>query len=83
MKDEKDKQGKIRPRRGMLVATVTEMIGEGVGGGEGRVVRREMVVNRTSEGEVTLSAKSAALIATFVVANMVVSVVTRPPSSQR
>jgi hypothetical protein len=40
-----------KPRRGMRVATVTEMIGDGVGGGEGRVVSREMVVNRTIEGE--------------------------------
>lgn len=76
MKDEKDRQDKIRARRGTRVATTTEVMGEGEGGSGGRVVKREMVVNRTSEGESTLSTKSVGLIATLVVANMIVSIVT-------
>lgn len=60
------------------MATVTGVIGEGVGDGEGRAVSREMVVNRTIEGEMTLSMKSAISVAEFVAANvMVVGVVNR------
>lgn len=51
------------------------VIGDGEGGGEGRVMSREKVVNSTIEGEMTLSAKSAVSVAEFVVANMVFSVV--------
>jgi hypothetical protein len=61
-------------------------MGDGEGGGEGRFVKSEMVASRMSEGEITLSVKSAVLIATFVAANMVVvsCVVTVMPSkSQR
>ena len=60
------------------MATVTGVIGDGVSDGEGRAVSREMVVNRTIEGEMTLSMKSAIWVAEFVAANiMVVGVVTR------
>jgi hypothetical protein len=60
------------------VATVTGVIGDGVGDGEGRAVSIEMVVNRTIEGEMTLSRKSAISVAELVAANiMVVGVVTR------
>ena len=50
----------------------TEVIGEGDGGGKGRMVRREIVANRTSEGDSILSTKSGVLIATVVAANMIV-----------
>jgi len=76
IKDEKERHVKIRPRRGVRAATVTATIGDGEGGGEGRAVRRESVVNRTSEGERTLRMSSVGSIATVVAANMVVSVVT-------
>jgi hypothetical protein len=60
------------------VATVTGVIGDGVGDGECRAVSIEMVVKRTIEGEMTLSMKSAISVAEFVAANiMVVGVVTR------
>jgi hypothetical protein len=59
------------------VATVTGVIGDGVSDGEGRAVSREMVVNRTIEGEMTLSMKSATSVAECVAANIVVGVVTR------
>lgn len=60
------------------MATVTGVIGDGVGDGEGRAVSIEMVVNRTIEGEMTLSRKSAISVAELVAANiMVVGVVTR------
>lgn len=62
------------------MATVTEMIGEGAAGVEGRVLRREIVVNRMIEGEMTLSMKRAVLLATSVAANMFVSIVTGLPS---
>jgi hypothetical protein len=62
----------------MRVATVTGVIGDGVSDDEGRVVSREMVVNRTIEGEMTLSARSATSVVECVAANiMVVGVVTR------
>jgi hypothetical protein len=61
----------------MRAATVIGVIGDGKGGGEGRVVSREMVVNRTIEGEMILSVKSAVSLAEFVAANMVASVVAR------
>jgi hypothetical protein len=50
----------------------TEVIGEGDGGGKGLMVRREIVANRTSEGDSILSTKSGVLIATVVAANMIV-----------
>ena len=56
----------------MRAATVTAVIDDGVDGGEGRFVKREIVVSRMSEGEMTLSVKSAVSIAVFVVASMVV-----------
>jgi len=52
---------------------VTGVIGDGVGDGEGRVVNREMVVNRTIEGEMTLSMKSAVSVAEFVGVNIMCS----------
>lgn len=55
------------------MATVTGVIGDGVGDGEGRVVNREMVVNRTIEGEMTLSMKSAVSVAEFVGVNIMCS----------
>ncbi len=58
----------------MRVATVTGVIGDGVGEGEGRVVNREMVVNKTIEGEMSLSMRSAVSVAENV---MIVSVVAR------
>jgi hypothetical protein len=51
------------------------VMGDGEGGGEGRVMNREIVVNSTIEGEMTLSVKSAVSVAEFVAANMVFSVV--------
>ena len=57
------------------MATVTGVIGDGVGDGEGRAVSREMVANRTIEGEMTLSMRSATSVAEFVF--MIVGVVTR------
>ena len=54
------------------MATVIGVIGDGDGGGGGRVVSRELVVNRTIEGEMTLSMRSAVSVAA---ANMVGSVV--------
>lgn len=58
------------------MATVTRVIGDGVGDNEGRVVSREMVVNRTIEGEMTLNVRSAISAAECVAANiMVVGVV--------
>lgn len=51
------------------------VIGDGEGGGDGRVMSREKVVNSTIEGEMTLSAKSAVSVAEFVAANMMFSVV--------
>jgi hypothetical protein len=76
--DDKDRQDKIRARRGTRVATTTEVMGEGEDGGGGRVVKREIVVNRTSEGESTLSTRRVGSTATLVAANMVVvSIVTR------
>jgi hypothetical protein len=59
----------------MRAATVIGVIGDGEGGGEGRVVSREMLVNRTIEGEMTLSTKSAVSVADIAVANMVFNVV--------
>lgn len=59
------------------------VIGEGEGGGEGRVISREMVVNRTIEGEMTLSMKSAVSVAEFATANMVVNVVAGLSSKKR
>ncbi len=59
--------------------TVTPVSGDREGCGEGRVVRREIVVNRTNEGDMTLSMnmKSMVSIATSVgVDMMVVEVVT-------
>lgn len=56
----------------MRAATVTAVIDDGVDGREGRFVKREIVVSRMSEGEMTLSVKSAVSIAAFVVASMVV-----------
>lgn len=69
----------------MRAATVTAVIEDGEGGGEGRFVRSEMVISRMSEGEMTLSVKSAVSIATFVVANMAVvsCVVTVMPSNSQ
>ncbi len=58
----------------MRVATVTGVIGDGVGEGEGCVVNREMVVNKTIEGEMSLSMRSAVSVAENV---MIVSVVAR------
>lgn len=60
------------------------MIGDGSGGGEGRFVKSEMVISRMSEGEITLSAKSAVSIATFVASMMVVNcaVTVMPSNSQ-
>jgi hypothetical protein len=55
----------------MRAATVMGVIEDGEGGGEGRVVSRDMAVNRTIEGEMTLSVKSAVSVAEFVAANMV------------
>jgi hypothetical protein len=57
----------------MRAATVTAVIEDGVDGGEGRFVKSEIVVSRMSEGEMTLSVKSAVSIAAFVVASMVVA----------
>lgn len=58
------------------MATVTGVIGDGVGDGEGRAISREMVVNRTIEGEMSLSMRSAISVAEFVAVNiMVVGVV--------
>jgi len=60
------------------VATVTGVIGDGVSEVEGRAVNREMVVNRTIEGEMTLSMRSATSVAESVAGNiMVVGVITR------
>src|SRR6266850_1656377 len=59
----------------MRAATVTAVMGDGEGGGVGRVVRSEIVVSRMSEGEITLSMKSAVSTATLDVANMAVVVV--------
>jgi hypothetical protein len=60
------------------VATVTGVIGDGVGDGEGRTASREMVVSRTIEGEVSLSMRSAMSVAEFAAVKvMVVGVVTR------
>jgi hypothetical protein len=56
------------------VATVTGVMGDGVSEGEGRVVNREMVVNKTIEGEMSLSMRSAVSVAEKV---MIVSVVAR------
>ena len=56
----------------MRAATVTAVMGDGEGGGVGRVVKSEIVVSRMSEGEITLSAKSAVSTETLDVANMVV-----------
>jgi hypothetical protein len=56
------------------VVETTEVIGDGEGGGSGRVVRIEMVASRTSEGDSTLSMKSGVLIGPLV-ADMVVSIV--------
>ena len=64
----------MRVRRGIRAATVTAVIEDGEDGGEGRFVRSEIVVSRMSEGEMTLSVKSAVSIAAFVVASMVVVV---------
>jgi hypothetical protein len=75
--DDKDRQDKIRARRGTRVATTTEVMGEGEGGSRGRVVKREIVVKRTSEGERTLSTRRVGSTATFAAANMVVIVVSR------
>lgn len=59
------------------MATVTGVIGDGVSDGEGRAVSREMAVNRTIEGEMTLSMKSAIWVAEIVAAvMMIVGVVT-------
>lgn len=77
----------MAPRRGMRAATVTAVMGDGEGGGVGRVVRSEIAVSRMSDGERTLStksAKSAVSTATLDVANMavvVVSGVRYPPSN--
>jgi hypothetical protein len=57
----------------MRAATVIGVIEDGEGGGVGRVVSRDMAVNRTIEGEMTLSMKSAVSVAEFVAANMVAS----------
>ena len=55
------------------------MIGGGRDSGEGCVARREMGVNRMSEGDMTLSknstASALASAVTFVVVNMVFNVV--------
>jgi len=69
----------------MRAATVTGVIEDGVGGGEGRFVKSEKVISRMSEGEMTLSVKSAVSIATYVAANMVVvsCVVTAMPSNSQ
>jgi hypothetical protein len=56
----------------MRAATVTGVIEDGEGGSVGRVVSRDMAVNRTIDGEITLSMKSAVSVAEFVAANMVV-----------
>ena len=77
MKDDKVRQDKIRARRGTRVATTTEVIGEGEGGRGGRVVKRVIVVNRTSEGERTLNTRRVGSTATPAAANMVVIVVSR------
>ena len=77
MNDDKDRQAKIRARRGTRVATTTEVIGEGEGGSGGWVVKRVIVVNRTSEGERTLSTRRVGSTATPAAANMVVTVVSR------
>lgn len=78
MNDDKDRQNKIRARRGTRVATTTEVMGEGEGGSGGRVVKREIVVNRTREGESTRSTRRVGSTATLVAANIVVvSIVTR------
>lgn len=58
------------------MATTTEVMGEGSGGG-GCAVKREIAVKRTSAGESTLRTKSGGLIATAVAANMIVSIVSR------
>jgi hypothetical protein len=57
----------------MRAATVIGVIEDGEGGGVGRVVSRDMAVNSTIEGEMTLSMKSAVSVAEFVAANMVAS----------
>ena len=77
MNDDKDRQAKIRARRGTRVATTTEVIGEGEGGRGGRVVKRVIAVNRTSEGERTLNTRRVGSTATPAAANMVVIVVSR------
>ena len=77
MNDDKDRQDKITARRGTRVETTTEVMGEGEGGNGGRVVKREIVVKRTSEGESTLSTRRVGSTATVVAANIVVSIVTR------
>ena len=61
------------------MATVTGVIGDGVSDVEGRAVNREMVVNRTIEGEMTLSVRSAISVAESVTGNIMVvgGVVTR------
>jgi hypothetical protein len=75
--DDKDRQDRIRARRGTRVATTTEVIGEGEGGSGGRVVKSVIAVNRTSEGERTLSTRRVGSTATLAAANMVVIVVSR------
>lgn len=67
----------------MRAATVIGVIGDGEGGGEGRVTSREMVVKRTIEGEMTLSTKSAVSVADIAVANMVFNVVARSPGCRQ
>jgi hypothetical protein len=66
------------------VATVTGVIGDGEADDEGRVVSREMVVNKTIEGEMTLSMRRAISVVECVAVNIVVvGVVTRLSSKMK
>jgi len=54
----------------MPVETVAEITGGGEDSGEGRITRREIVINRISEGGMMASMNSAVSTVIFVVVNM-------------
>jgi hypothetical protein len=76
--DEKDRQDRIRQRRGMRTETAwgTPVGGDREGCGKGRIARREMIVNRMNEGDMVLNMKSVVSVAILVEVDMVVRVIT-------